>query len=176
MAETSLPQKKFLFPIIILSIIIPVLIGILFFTPKITIDANLDFLPMVNATINGTCSLVLIVAVWAIKNGKQLLHRQLMIAAMVLSGLFLVTYVLYHATHDSTKFGGTGTIKYIYYFILLSHILLSIIILPLVLTTFGRALNGNFPKHKKLARITFPLWLYVTVTGVLVYLMIAPYY
>ena len=90
--------------------------------------------------------------------------------------VFLVLYIAYHMTTDSTKFGGTGSIKYIYYFILLSHIVLSIAVIPLVLITYVRALAEKFDKHKKIAKITFPIWLYVAVTGVIVYLMIAPYY
>ena len=96
--------------------------------------------------------------------------------AIALSVLFLGMYVAYHMTADSTKFGGEGVIKYVYFFILLTHILLSIIIIPLVLITYVRALAQRFDKHKKLARITFPLWLYVAITGVIVYLMISPYY
>lgn len=89
---------------------------------------------------------------------------------------FLAMYVAYHMTSDSTKFGGEGAIKYIYFFILLSHIILSIIVIPLVLITYVRALASKFDKHKKIAKITFPIWLYVAVTGVIVYLMISPYY
>lgn len=95
---------------------------------------------------------------------------------IVLSVLFLLMYIAYHMTSDATKFGGEGIIKYVYYFILLTHILLSIVVIPFVLVTYVRAISGNFYKHKKIARITFPLWLYVAITGVLVYLMIAPYY
>ena len=95
---------------------------------------------------------------------------------IVLSVLFLLMYVAYHMTSDSTSYGGEGTMRYVYFFILISHILLSIIIIPFVLITYVRAISGNFPQHKKIARITFPLWLYVAVTGVIVYLMISPYY
>jgi putative membrane protein len=93
-----------------------------------------------------------------------------------LSASFLVMYVIYHMTSESTVFGGTGVIRYVYYFILISHILLSVIITPLVLFTFSRALSGNFERHRALAKFTFPVWLYVAVSGVLVYLMISPYY
>ena len=99
-----------------------------------------------------------------------------MTTAIYCSGLFLIMYVAYHMTSDSTKFGGEGTIKYVYYFILLTHIVLSIIIIPFVLITYVRAITNNFEKHKKIAKITFPLWLYVAVTGVVVYIMISPYY
>jgi putative membrane protein len=121
-------------------------------------------------------ALVLVVAVIAIKNGKRQLHERLMKFAIALSVAFLVMYVAYHMTSDSTKFGGEGVIKYIYYFILISHILLSIVIIPFVLITYVRAITNNFERHKKIAKITFPMWLYVAVTGVIVYLMISPYY
>ncbi len=95
---------------------------------------------------------------------------------MVLSALFLVLYVLYHMTSDSTAFGGQGAIRYVYYFILITHILLSIGVIPVVLFTYLRAWQGDFVRHKSLARITFPVWLYVAITGVIIYFMISPYY
>ena len=136
----------------------------------------LSFLPPIYATINGLTAIVLIVAVWAIKNGKRVLHENLMKFAIFLSVLFLAMYVAYHMTAESTTFGGEGVIRYVYYAILITHICLSIIIIPFVLVTYVRALAQRFDKHKKLAKITFPLWLYVAVTGVIVYLMISPYY
>jgi len=117
-----------------------------------------------------------VLGVIAIKNGNQVLHQRLMTTAIALSLLFLVMYVAYHMTADSTKFGGEGAVKYIYFFILITHILLSIAIIPMVLITYVRALSQRFVHHRKLARITFPIWLYVAVTGVVVYLMISPYY
>ncbi|NUM51100.1 MAG: DUF420 domain-containing protein [Flavobacteriales bacterium] len=163
--------------IITASILIPLLVVVLFFLPKInSSNSLLHFLPLLNATINGITSLLLVLAVRAVKKGKKILHKKLMITALVLSVCFLLSYVLYHSTHESTKFGGEGIIKYIYYFILLTHILLSVLIVPLVLITFSRALAEKFDRHKKIARITFPLWLYVTISGVLVYLLISPYY
>ncbi len=96
--------------------------------------------------------------------------------AIALSMVFLIMYITYHMTSDSTKFGGEGGVKYLYYFILLTHILLSIIIIPFVLITYVRAITNNFEKHKKIAKITFPLWLYVAASGVIVYMMISPYY
>jgi putative membrane protein len=136
----------------------------------------LSFLPPIYATTNGITAVLLIAAVIAIKNGKRKLHKNLMTSAIVLSLAFLVMYVAYHMTSDSTKFGGEGIVKYVYYFILITHIFLSVIIIPLVLVTYVRAWAKLFDKHKKIARITFPIWLYVAVTGVVVYLMIAPYY
>ncbi|WP_431293904.1 DUF420 domain-containing protein [Pedobacter sp. P26] len=118
----------------------------------------------------------MVIAVWAIKNGKIQLHQNLMKTAIGCSLLFLVMYIAYHMTTPSTKFGGDGVIKHAYFFILLTHILLSIAIIPLVLVTYVRALAERFDRHRKIARITFPLWLYVAITGVVVYLMISPYY
>ena len=167
-------EKKYNKLIIALSIIIPVAVAALF---GIKIDAELPiFLPPIYASINALTAVVLLVAVWAIKNKKRSLHENLMKTAIGLSIIFLVMYVAYHMTSDSTKFGGEGTIKYVYYFVLLTHILLSIIIIPFVLITFVRAITNNIEKHKKIAKITFPLWLYVAISGVVVYLMISPYY
>jgi len=136
----------------------------------------LSFLPPIYAGINGLTAILLILAVRAIKNGNRDLHEKLMTTAIGCSVVFLVMYVAYHMTADATKFGGEGFIKYVYFFLLITHIVLSVTIIPLVLFTYVRALSKDFDRHKKLARITFPLWLYVAVTGVIVYLMIAPYY
>jgi putative membrane protein len=172
-------EKKYNKWIIILSIFIPVAVALLFVVKLKDLGfdvAPLPFLPPIYATINGITAVVLVLAVLAIKNGKIQLHQNLMKLAIACSLLFLVMYIAYHMTTPSTKFGGEGAIKYIYYFILLTHILLSIATIPLVLVTYVRALAQRFDKHKKIAKITFPLWLYVAVTGVIVYLMIAPYY
>ncbi len=120
--------------------------------------------------------MLLVTAVWAIKNGKRQLHENLMKTAIGCSVAFLAMYVAYHMTADSTPYGGEWAMRYVYFFILLTHILLSIIIIPFVLITYVRALAERFDKHRKLARITYPMWLYVAVTGVIVYLMISPYY
>ncbi len=173
--EATKAEKKYTKWIWILSVTIPLVVAILFGV-KIPNVEPLTFLPPIYATINGVTAMLLLVALWAIKNGKRSLHENLMKTAIACSVLFLVMYVAYHMTSDSTKFGGEGTIKYIYYFILLTHIILSIVVIPFVLITFVRALAGSFERHKKIARITFPLWLYVAVTGVIVYLMISPYY
>jgi putative membrane protein len=170
-------EQKFSKLIIIVSILIPVVVAILFNVKLKDLGYNvepLSFLPPIYATINGITAVVLVVGVLAIKNGKRQLHKQLMTTAIALSVAFLVMYVAYHMTTDSTKFGGEGIIRPIYFFILISHILLSIAVIPLVLITYVRALAEKFDKHKKIAKITFPIWLYVAVTGVVVYLMIAP--
>lgn len=165
--------------IIILSVLIPVAVAVLFKVKlkDLGFDVSpLPILPPIYATINGITALVLVAAVVAIKNGKRKLHENLMKSAIACSLVFLVLYIAYHMTTASTKFGGIGTIQYIYFFILVSHIVLSIAVIPLVLITYVRALAERFDKHKKIARITFPIWLYVAVTGVVVYLMISPYY
>jgi len=172
-------EQKYNKWIITLSIAIPLVVALLFGVNlrKLGYDVEpLSFLPPIYATINGITAIVLIIAVWAIKGGKRKLHENLMKFAITLSVLFLGMYVAYHMTSDSTKFGGEGAIKYVYYFILITHILLSIIIIPFVLITYVRALALSFERHKKIARITYPMWLYVAVTGVIVYLMISPYY
>lgn len=191
--KASAVELKFRRFIIIISILVPVLVGILFSVKLKDLGYDvepLSFLPPIYATINGLTALVLIAAVWAIKNGKRQLHARLMTTAISLSVIFLVMYVAYHMTSESTVFGdvnknGTlelseninlGIVRFFYLFLLLSHILLSIIIIPLVLVTYVRALAKRFDSHKRIARITFPIWLYVAVTGVIVYLMISPYY
>jgi putative membrane protein len=168
-------EKKYNKWIILLSVIIPVAVAVLFFV-KLPGATPLPMLPPIYATINGITALILVVAVWAVKNGKLKLHENLMKTAIACSLMFLVLYIAYHMTTPSTKFGGEGAVKYVYFFILLTHILLSIAIIPLVLITYVRALAKRFDKHRKIAKITFPLWLYVAVTGVVVYLMISPYY
>jgi putative membrane protein len=150
----------------------------------------LSFLPPIYASINGLTALILIMGVLAIKNGNKKVHQRFMTAAIACSVAFLVMYIAYHMTAVSAVYGdinadglldetektNAGSIRYVYLFILLTHILLSIIIIPMVLITYVRALAQQFDRHKKLAKITFPIWLYVAVTGVLVYLMISPYY
>jgi putative membrane protein len=175
MSTVTLKEKKVNRGIMIISILIPLVVAILFGVRLPNVEP-LSFLPPIYASINGLTALLLIAAVWAIKNGKRQLHQNLMTTCIALSLVFLVMYVAYHMTSDSTAYGGEGFIRYIYYFILISHILLSIAIIPLVLHTYARAYLKNFERHKKLARITFPIWLYVAVTGVVVYLMISPYY
>lgn len=178
MEDNSL-EKKYSTLIIIVSVLIPVAVALLFMVKLKDFGINvtpLSFLPPIYAAINGLTALVLIAGVWAIKNGKRKLHQRFMTTAIGLSLAFLVMYIAYHMTTDSTKFGGEGVVKYIYFFILITHIILSIIVIPLVLVTYVRALANKFDKHKKIAKITFPIWLYVAVTGVVVFLMISPYY
>jgi putative membrane protein len=171
--------KKYNLPIIIVSILIPVAVAILLTVRLKNFGINvapLPFLPPIYAAINAITAFVLIFAVRAIKNGKRQLHEKLMKTAIGLSIVFLLLYIAYHLTTEATKFGGVGAIRYIYFFLLLSHIVLSVVTIPLVLVSYVRALNQQFDKHKKLTKYTFPIWLYVAITGVIVYLMISPYY
>ena len=157
------------------SIAVPWVVAILFGV-RIPNVEPLRMLPPIYATINGITALLLLTALWAIKNKRIALHEVLMKVSIFLSLLFLVMYVAYHMTSDSTPYGGEGFIRYVYFFILITHIVLSIGIIPMVLITYVRAVSKHFGAHKKIARITFPIWLYIAITGVVVYLMIAPYY
>lgn len=168
-------EKRFNKVITAVSIAVPLVVAILFGV-KIPDVKPLSFLPPIYASINGLTAVLLILAVWSIKNGKKRTHQNIMTSCIVLSGLFLIMYIAYHMTSEPTVFEGEGVIRIVYFFILITHIALSIVIIPLVLKTYARAYLKNFSGHKKLARITFPIWLYVAVTGVIVYLMISPYY
>ncbi|WP_410006288.1 DUF420 domain-containing protein [Aequorivita nionensis] len=175
MQASEIDTKKYNIWIWILSIAIPMAVAVLF-SVKIPGVERLGFLPPIYATINGITAILLVIAVYQIRKGNRKLHERLMKTAIGCSVLFLLLYIAYHMTSDSTVYGGEGMLKYIYYFILLTHILLSIIVIPFVLITYVRAISGQFYKHRKIARITYPLWLYVAVSGVIVYLMISPYY
>jgi putative membrane protein len=186
-------EKKFKGSIIAVSIIIPIAVAVLFSVKLKDFGINiepLNFLPPIYASINAATALLLIMGVLAIKNGNRKVHERIMTIAIACSVVFLVMYVAYHMSADSTKYGdinadgildetelaNAGSMRSVYFFILISHIILSIAIIPMVLFTYVRALAKRFDKHKKLAKITFPIWLYVAVTGVIVYLMISPYY
>ena len=143
---------------------------------NLPIAKPLTFLPPIYATINGLTAILLVLAVYYIKNGKRKIHESLIKVCIALSLSFLVMYIAYHLTTDPTSFGGSGLISYLYFFILITHILLSIVVIPLVLISYSRAIKSKFILHKKIAKITFPIWLYVATTGVVVYLMISPYY
>jgi len=171
-SKSTLKYKNW---IILVSIAIPVVVAFLF---RIRLEnvKSLSFLPPIYAAVNGYTAIILLVALWAIKNRKINLHEQMMKTAIGLSLAFLIMYVAYHITSDPTPFGGEGAIKTVYYIILISHIVLSVAIIPLVLISFVRGISQQFTLHRKIARITFPIWLYVTITGVIVYYMISPYY
>lgn len=171
MEEKEEPYRKL---IIAVSIVIPLAVAVLF---GVKIEGyDFSFLPPIYASINGLTAILLVIAFIAIKNKRRLLHERLVKVCILLSILFLVMYVLYHMTSETTLYGGAGFLRPLYFFILISHILLSVVIIPLVLFTYVRAIRQNFERHKALARYTFPIWLYVAVTGVIVYLMISPYY
>ena len=139
-------------------------------------DFDVHIFALINAVLNTTVSVLLILAYLAVRQRKYKLHRSLMIAAMSLSVLFLVSYICHHMWAGDTKFGGEGTIRIVYFFILITHIILAGLTLPFILFTAYRGLTGEYPKHKKIARYTYPLWLYVAITGPVIYLMISPYY
>ena len=182
----------------VVSILVPVVVALLLFTkweydqlvfdmripnydPVVLMDnlpraKPLTFLPPIYATINGLTAVLLVIAVYYIKNGKRKIHENLIKVCIALSLSFLVMYIAYHITTDPTPFGGSGLVSYIYFFILITHILLSIVVIPMVLVSYSRAFQSKFSSHKKIAKVTFPVWLYVAVTGVIVYLMISPYY
>lgn len=172
MSATPLKYRNW---IILLSVAIPVAVAVLFMV-RLPNVASLTFLPPIYATINALTAVLLVSALVAIKKKNSALHERLMKSAIFLSCVFLVMYVAYHMTSDPTPYGGTGFMRPLYYFILVTHILLSIVIIPMVLITYVRAISKHFADHKRIARITFPIWLYIAVTGVVVYLMIAPYY
>lgn len=162
--------------IIIISVAVPALIAFLFYSPVVHLKIDVSFLPKLHAMLNSCVFLLLLAGYYNIRHRNIRRHKYCMIAAFSLSVLFFISYVLYHAATESTKYGGEGFIRYIYYFILLTHIVLAALVLPLILITLSRALTQKFDKHKRIARITLPIWLYVSLTGVIVYFMISPYY
>lgn len=141
-----------------------------------TMPGFVTHLPALNATLNGTCSVLLIISFLAIRNKKVKLHKGLNVTAFTLSAIFLLSYVTYHALGKETLFPKDNPLRPVYLTILISHIILAAVVLPMVLYTFWRGLNNEVAKHRKIARWTLPIWLYVTITGVVVYLMISPYY
>ena len=174
-------QDSFFVPLIIaLSITIPIAVALLIFFPNTLYieSTKYDFrsLPFFHAILNGCTSILLITGFVLIKNKNTQSHKISMLTAFVLSSIFLISYVLSKLTNDPVPFGGDGIIKYVYFFILISHILLSIAVLPLALLSIYRGITGEFTKHKKLVKWTFPIWMYVAITGVLVYLLMSPYY
>ena len=171
MTESKEPYQKL---ILFLSIAIPIVIAVLF---KVRIKGyDFSFLPPIYAMLNGMTAVLLLISYWAIKNKKRFLHETLNKSCLGLSGSFLIMYLLYHMTSEPTAFGGEGVLRMFYFFILVTHIVLSVVVVPMVLLTFSRALAGNFDRHRQLAKFAFPIWLYVAITGVIVYFMISPYY
>ncbi|MHA4810138.1 DUF420 domain-containing protein [Flavitalea flava] len=185
-------EKNLTLPILIVSIAIPAAVAFIILVPQVKIDFgfNTRSLPFFHAILNSSTAILLIASLYFIKNGQIKAHKRTNLLAVALSSIFLISYVIYHSSNPSTKFGDldhdgilsdteklqAGSLRYIYYFILTTHIILSGIIIPFVLFTLQRAFQEKFDKHRKLARITWPIWFYVAVTGVIVYLMINPYY
>lgn len=178
-SKTLKNNELYLWIIGVLSIVIPVIVSILFYIQKTgggLIELDVRFLPHLNGVINSATALVLLVGYYFIKKGKQREHRTAMLTAFALSSIFLISYVIYHSAGKQTSYGGDGLLKIFYLFILFTHIILAVVVVPLVLLSIYYGLTRQNQKHKKLTKWTFPIWLYVSVTGVLVYLMISPYY
>jgi putative membrane protein len=185
-------EKTYTLPIITISIAIPMAVAYLVvgLKTKVNLGFNTSSLPLFHAILNSTTAILLLASLYFIKNRRIQAHRNANLTAVVLSAIFLISYVIYHSSNPSVKYGDinhdgflsaeeklkAGNLRYVYYFILSSHIILSGIIIPFVLFTLQRAFQERFTAHKKLARITWPLWFYVAVTGVIVYIMISPYY
>jgi putative membrane protein len=172
-------DKRFIPVILSLSIIIPLAVLALMLMPedwRIETGIEKHILPLFHAVINGTTAILLVLGLVFIKKKNIALHRASMVTALILSSVFLVSYVISKLSHAPVAFGGEGVVRPIYFFVLISHIILSVAVLPLALLSVYRAFTQEFAKHKKLVRFTFPIWLYVAITGVMVYLFMAPYY
>lgn len=174
-------QDSFFVPLIItLSIIIPIVVALLMIFPDVfhIESESIDFssLPFFHAILNGSTSVLLFTGFILIKNKKTNLHKISMLSAFVLSSVFLLSYVTSKLTNAPVPFGGEGLIRYIYFFILISHIILSVLVLPLALFSIYRGMTGEIEKHKSVVKYTFPVWMYVAITGVLVYILMSPYY
>ncbi|MFN8260210.1 MAG: DUF420 domain-containing protein [Chitinophagales bacterium] len=175
----TISSKTINIVIAVISVAVPALvIAMLKITPpEITHTLNLNVFPKLHAFINSGTTICLLTGLFFIKNKNSRSHRLAMLTALMLSVVFLLSYVVYHTLKaEDSKFGGEGLIRYVYFFILISHIILSAVVLPFVLKTFSFAFQNNFVQHKKWAKFTYPLWLYVAITGVLVYVFMAPYY
>src|ERR1700753_2720230 len=189
---SALPENNFPKAIIIVSIAIPAAVAFLILVPQAKLDFgfNTRTLPLFHAILNSSTAILLLASLWFIRHGQVKAHKRANWTAIALSTVFLVSYVIYHASNPSTRFGDlnhdgvlsesekqqAGNLRYVYYFILSSHIILSAVIIPFVLFTLQRAYQEKFDKHRRLAKITWPIWLYVAVTGVVGYVMISPYY
>lgn len=143
---------------------------------EVEVGFDIHIFAAINAVINSIIAILLVAALVAVKRKSYIMHKRLMLGALVLSIVFLVSYIAHHLLTGDTKFGGEGLIRWFYYFILITHVVLAAVILPFILFTAYRGLIGEYPTHRKLAKITWPLWFYVAITGPLVYLMISPYY
>ncbi len=172
-------EKSLAILVYAISIVVVSLVAFMLFFPQALAlgeGINVSVLPAFHAFLNGSTAALLMVGFWFIKQRKFQAHKTVMVSAFILSSIFLISYVIYHSQAPVSKFGGEGAIRYVYFFVLITHIVLASIILPFALFTIARSWRGEFEKHKKIARWTLPLWLYVAVTGVVVYLMMKPYY
>ncbi len=179
MIDATIKKNDGLARILILTVSVVVFLAVVILSRvKLEVDLGFDVhvFATINAVINSIVSVLLVSALVAVKNNHYLLHKKLMMSAIIFSVIFLVSYIAHHLLTGDTRFGGTGMIRSVYFFILITHIFLAAIILPFILFTAYRGLVAEFPAHRKIARITWPIWLYVSVTGVVVYLMISPYY
>lgn len=172
-------NKFYLRLITVLSVVVPLLVAALILFPetfKLDLGINRGTLPAFHAIINGTTAVLLIVGLALVRSKKIAAHKAVMLSAFSLSAIFLLSYVISKLNADEIKFGGDGWVRTLYFFVLISHILLSIPVLPLAMLAIFRGLTNDVAKHKKIVRWTFPIWLYVAITGVLVYLFMQPYY
>jgi putative membrane protein len=191
-AGSAIPTKNYSRAIIIVSVAIPLAVAFLIMAPhaRVNVGFNTRTLPLFHAILNSTTAILLLASLYFIRHGQVRAHKRANWTAIVLSSIFLISYVIYHAANPSTRYGDlnhdgllseaekaeAGPLRYVYYVILSTHIILSAVIIPFVLFTLQRAYQQKFDKHRRLAKITWPLWLYVAVTGVVVYVMISPYY
>ncbi|TPE42560.1 DUF420 domain-containing protein [Pontibacter mangrovi] len=174
---TSNKDKRILSLIAVLSVVIPVVVAVLFFMPKAhTPGIDVSYLPGFHAILNSLTAITLVIGYVNVKKGNTKAHRAAMLTAFGLSAIFLVSYVTYHFLGQRTVYGGDGILKYIYYFILLTHIVLAVVIVPLVLLSVYFGITNQLKRHRRISKWTFPTWLYVAITGVLVYILISPYY
>ena len=174
-------QDSIFIPLIIgLSISIPIVVALLMLFPTVFYieSESIDFssLPFFHAILNGSTAILLLTGFILIKNKRTKAHKVAMLTAFVLSAIFLISYVISKLTNNPVPFRGEGVIRYVYFFVLISHILLSIAVLPLALFSIYRGMIGEIDKHKVLVQWTFPIWMYVAITGVLIYIFMVPYY
>ncbi len=161
----------------VLSIVIPIAVAVLLgIRQKVDLGSWTTYLPHINGVLNSITSILLLTGLYFIRQKNIAAHKRTMLMAFTLGSLFLVSYVLYHLTNESTAFGGQGWIRPVYYFLLVSHIVLSVVVVWFVLRAVYFAISGQISRHKQTVKYAFPIWLYVSITGVIVYLLIKPYY
>ncbi len=170
-------DKKFFTFSIVVSVVVFLVVIVLNIIPKPAFTLPfVPYLPALNACINGTCSVLLLLSLYFIKKKNIPVHKNINLVAFLLSSIFLVSYILYHYFSEETKFPKENPLRPVYLVILATHIIFASLVLPFILMSFYRGLNMQVEKHKKIVRWTYPIWLYVTITGVVVYLMISPHY